>query len=769
MAQLGLALEKLNKMDSLDAADPRVAVATIVNTALYSSYSHLISHGLPSQLNHALNVLKSVILEKQDCPILAVNLRVNYEFTFSNLSLISLADASFMACAKRICPGPVTKMLILSFASAIHENVSGVVLASSLVQNIPWSVNVPLSYLANVFQTFSGLIKASESKLARVLYMCVSVVLFTLDQRNYTEELPFDAARAKLTSNAHISKATPIIRESIRSLLWSLSCIYAYYLLQHTRGQADPVRAQELLVSVYEDFGDLLSGVLSPLEWRAPEHTVPVHFSFLSESEAMRITNDVLIQRAFVMRTIDDEEEQILSEIDAWQRTEEAAHAEEAFFQDKPLVIADTGQRIRRHGSHSSAAHEMKVPLFPLKKFQEAKDSDETYTSDSYSFGVTFSDVDIIQRHMGPDFCIPLRVTFYGMLAVLVDDSVETVRRMAIYVCNTIMGTIIRRFNSIDDILQLDGSLLSPSTLDSPHVIAKYCKVITLAPYHILREILYINQALLADSAIAVKYLMGAMRFMLVDLKPCDFLADLSSNIRANASLDSHHLTKRSMTFLFLDSIFYKLMLQIVHMSDLTSDIIDTLFLGYFPRLSVFSTPGSYDCLGKIRFYQNRLRDKKPVPEIGELIQEDISKGIDGIYHLLQIFNMFYTDLRAVPLPPELLKHLREACYLGAFICGSRPFLCELCCSPLLMGSNQALSNAFCLDVFDVKTVQLKLRETLHDSVMDRLGKGEFCNEIRVAFLWGFLLALRYAPPSIQFVCDHPCSPSAESLRSFTQ
>lgn len=55
-------------------------------------------------------------------------------------------------------------------------------------------------------------------------------------------------------------------------------------------------------------------------------------FSFLSESEAMRITNDVLIQRAFVMRTIDDEEEQILSEIDAWQRTEEAAHAEEAFF-----------------------------------------------------------------------------------------------------------------------------------------------------------------------------------------------------------------------------------------------------------------------------------------------------------------------------------------------------------------------------------------------------------------------------------------------------
>lgn len=62
------------------------------------------------------------------------------------------------------------------------------------------------------------------------------------------------------------------------------------------------------------------------------------------------------------------------------------------------------------------------------------------------------------------------------------------------------------------------------------------------------------------------------------------------------------------------------------------------------------------------------------------------------------------------------------------------------------MGSNQALSNAFCLDVFDVKTVQLKLRETLHDSVMDRLGKGEFCNEIRVAFLWGFLLALRYAP-----------------------
>lgn len=757
----------INKMDSLDAADPRIAVATIVNTALYSAYSHLISHGLPSQLNHSLNVLRSVILEGQDCPVLAVNLRVNYEFSFGNLSLVSLADASFMACAKRICPDPVTKMLILSFASTIHENVSGVVLASSLVQNIPWSISIPLNYLANVFQTFSGLIKASESELARVLYMCVSQVFFTLDQNSHANELPFSAARAKLASNVHISRATPIMRESMRSLLWSLSCIYTYYLLQQSRSQPDSANKQDILVSAYEALGDLLSGIISPSEWTAPE-TTPIHFSFLSELEAMRMTNDILVQRAFVMRTIDDEEEQIINDINAWQRTEEATLAEEAFFQDKPLVIADTGQRIRRHGSHSSVAHEMKVPLLPLKKFQEAKDSDETYTSDSYSFGVTFSDVDIIQRHMGPDFCIPLRVTFYGVLAMLADDSVETVRRMAIYVCNVIMGTIIKRFNSIDDVLHLDSSLLAPFASENQHMITKYHKIVVLAPYHIIREILYLNQALLADSAIAVKYVVGAIRFMSTDLKSSDLLDDLSENIKANASLDPRHLNKRSMTFLFLDSIFHKLMLQLIHMSDVTADIIDTLFLGYFPRLSVFSNPGSYDCLGKIRFYQNQLRDKKQIPKISELIGDDIDKGIDGIYRLLQIFDMFYVDSRSVPLPADLMKHLREACYLGAFICGSRPFLCELCCSPLLMGAEQALTSAFGLDTHDVNSLQSKMREKLHSSIMDKLGKGEFCNEIRVAFLWGFLPALGYTPPSIQFTCSHPCSPSAESLRSFT-
>lgn len=756
-------------MNLLDASDPRIAVATIVNTVLYSAYSHLISHGLPSQLNHALNILRGAILEKQECPILAVNLRVNYEFSFSNLSLVSLADASFMACTKRICPDPVTKMLILSFVSTIHESVSGVVLASSLVQNIPWSISIPLNYLANVFQTFSGLIEASESRFARVLYMCVSTVIFTLDQKTYTEELPFGAARARLASGAHISKMTPVMRESMRSLLWALSCIYTYYLLQQTRSHPDPVHTQDLLTSAYESFGDILSGIISPSEMFVSKQVTPVTFSFLSEPEAMRITNDVLVQRAFIMRTIDGEEEQILNDINAWQKTEEAVHAEEAFFQDKPLAIADTGQRIRRHGSHSSAVHEMKVPLFPLQKFQEAKDSDETYTSDSYSFGVTFSDVDIIQRHMGPDFCIPLRVTFYGMLAVLVDDSVETVRRMAIYVCNTIMGTVLQRFHSFDDILYLDSSLLAPSALDHPHLITKYRKIVILAPYHILREILYLNQALLADSAIAVRYLIGAMRFLSADLKSRDILDDLSKNMKANTLLDPHLLSKRSMTFLFLDSIFYKLVLQIAHMSDITPDIIDTLFLGYFPRVSVFSNPGSYDCLGKIRFYQNQLRDKKPIPEICELVKEDMAKGIDGIYLLLQIFNMFHTDMRSVPLSADLLKHLREACYLGAFICGSRPFLCELCCSPLLMGTDNALSSAFGLETSDIKTLQMKMRQTLHDSVMDRLGKGEFCNDIRVAFLWGFLLALGYAPPSIQFACSHPCSPSVESLRSFTQ
>lgn len=756
-------------MDSLNAADPRVAVATIVNTALYSVYSHLISHGLPSQLNHALNILRRVISEKQDSPILAVNLRVNYEFSFNNLSLVSLSDAGFMACAKRICPNPVTKMLILSFISTIHESVSGVVLASSLVQNIPWSINIPLSYLANVFQTFSGLIKASESELARVLYMCVSQVFFTLDQNNYADVLPFSAARAILASNIYLSRTTPIMRESMRSLLWSLSYIYVYYLLQRDRAQPEPIQRQDLLVSVYEGFSDLLSGVISPSEWTMSEQSMPVHFSFLSELEAMRITNDVLVQRAFVMKTIDDEEEQILNDIDAWQRTEEATLAEEAFFKDKPLVIADTGQRIRRHGSHSSTAHEMKVPLFPLKKFQEAKDSDETYTSDSYSFGVTFSDVDIIQRHMGPDFCIPLRVTFYGMLAMLVDDSVETVRRMAIYVCNLIMGTVIKRFNSIDDVLHVDSSLLAPSNIESTHVITNYHKIVALAPYHIIREMLYLNQALLADSAIAIKYVVGAIRFMSTDLKPCDLLDDLSNSIKANTSLDPHILNKRSMTFLFLDSIFYKLILQIVHISEITPDTIDAMFLGYFARLSVFSIPGSYDCLGRIRFYQNRLRDKKQIPEISELVQEEIDKGIDRIYHLLQVFNQFYVESRSVSLPANLMKHLREACYLGAFICGSRPFLCELCCSPLLLGAEQAFSSAFSLDTFDTATVQSKVREILHNSIMNKLGKGEFCNEIRVAFLWGFLLALGYPPPSIQFACTHPCSPSAESLRSFTQ
>lgn len=721
-----------------DVVEPSAAAYYVANTALFAGLAHLISHGTATQLQYALGLASGAV--DPSLRILACNLQVTYEHSFRALSTVSLVEGAFMAVSQRVMSDPASKLLALDFVRQSHRHVSSLLLISALVPNIHWPLSLPLSNVVVYVTPFSGLKSAAGSSLAKVLYSLASLLYFgggDLGRFGLSEVR--QASIASLREALHIDSLTPPQRESSRSMLWAMTAVYTFYLVTNVSADA--------LQRVEHAFARLLEHVLtgSPRYLEPCADPLPVcSFSVLSKYQEVADSNQIIHTRAFAMHRIDANEARVVEEINQWQQSPEGKMAEAAYLQGQAITIART--KIRRHGSDKGRPHNIQVPEFSLRVFQDNKDSDETYTSDSYSMGATFSDVDILQKHMGPDFCTALRVTFYGLLVYLLDDSAASVKLEAIDVCNEVFAHVEKEAPSLQFLVAED------SDDDIPCI---------LAAAHILKEIIYALGALLADPMVPIPKALSPYSRQAEGLSAIELLNDAKMSKAACQTLSPQAIARRHLSFLYLDNIFRRLFLQLKYARDLGDEYISALYGAYLPRTAIFAGPNNFSALGRFKELQIQKNSSRDTCTIStDLIKKEIQAGVEEIGCILRLLGDEYATGDA---------SIKSWCVLSSFILGSRPLLCEILHNPFTSPRNlrHSLSTeANPSEPPSDEVVHKFLKEELHSMVMDELQKVSLCEDVRLGFLWGFLPILGLTPPSIFPSAKSPLLPRQEELQA---
>ncbi|TNJ27672.1 hypothetical protein GMRT_16213 [Giardia muris] len=721
-----------------DVAEPPAAAYYVASTALFSGLAYLISHGTATQLQYALELASEAL--DPSLRILACNLQVTYEHSFRALSTVNLVEGAFMAVSQRVMSDPASKLLALEFVRQSHRHVSSLLIVGALVPNIHWPLSLPLSNVVVYITPFSSLKSAAGSSLAKILYSLASLLYFgggSLERFGLSQVR--QASITSLRRALHIDSLTPPQRESSRSMLWAVAVVYAYHIIANI--PADGLQRVERAFTCLLEY--VLTGTIQDPDINV--EPLPVcAFSVLSKYQEVFDSNQLIHTRAFAMYRIDASEARVVEEINQWQQSPEGKMAETAYLQGQTITIART--KIRRHGSDKGRSHSIQVPEFSLRTFQDNKDSDETYTSDSYSMGAIFSDVDILQKHMGPDFCTTLRVTFYGLLVYLLDDSAASVKLGAVDVCNEVFAHIEGGITSLQGLVADDGDN------DIPCILAEA---------HILKEIMYALGALLADPMVPLSKALSPYSRQAKSISAVELLNDAKISKEACKTLSPQTIARRHLSFMYLDNIFRGLFLQLKYARDLGDEYVPALFGAYLPRTAVFAGPNNFSTLGRFKDFQLQGGSSHEARAVStDLIRKEIREGVEEIVCILRLLGEEY----AAGDPS-----IKSWCVLSSFILGSRPLLCEILYNPFtsLRNLRHSLSiEANSSGLPDNETIRKFLTDELHGMVIEELQKATICEDVRLGFLWGFLPILGMAPPSTFPSTTSPLLPNRNDLQA---
>lgn len=709
-------------------ANPLDLAASIVRTAFFGRLGSMLTYESPICAAEALEIIDS-LSQTDGAPFTVLAARVvnNHATTFKRLHLQTLQDASFLACSRRYCHDPFTKMLLISFFTRHISEFSTGVLLPALVGNLPWCMPIPLPLLlaAPLFAqdpTFTGTIGGfATNPIAKMLYaLCCELVLNQdctvsegLSDSCVAVQQLFQAGRGRL--HRHLVGDD---RESFCNAVWALCVLTTFSVFSQISADKDSLKTaillEENLLKISAALTDAPAVLLSP-------ETLSFSLGGADDAASSIRPSDpqdeysrmsaIIKKRGRANYASDVADSALVASIKDWQRSPNGDAAQQGLIDGRELMIRQGGRVVRKQRETPDTqddggdAVQLRVPDAAFRRLKDAVPDDDTYTNDSYSHGLTFGDIDVLHESMMNTFGLNLIVQFCGRFAVLADDEDASVKLETFHLLVRLFSDVfVRRLCGLDSVLRhLDGGLAGRAGCKQQAQVAGILasEVFQLLSVYISHSTVPMHDVLVA---LSVERATGTV------LRDGDnYLDNLKSNSYANTLLNPGAVNTIYLTPYVHNNLYKRVFFQIGYLvpnpspspspsppAEALDDAAAKLLIGFcsllsgiLPFMGAFSTvvdsnvPGM--CAELSATHQDTLRHAGSDADRHEaslrFVRGTVDKEVGLALHNV-CDTLLYIDNLATSTRFAENRRVQANCLVCSFRLGCRPFLAEMIASP---------------------------------------------------------------------------------------